>query len=142
MCEIDTIVECVIESMNKYTLHWDCQRDILRNCDHNDYDDDDDEDEGLMRQAMDLVVRSQLGSTSMLQRKLKIGFARAVSDDNSFVYLADVYVDTYPYNAGSTARDVLDARVPLVTLAGRTPVARMAGGLLHAAGLDDLVARL
>jgi predicted O-linked N-acetylglucosamine transferase (SPINDLY family) len=53
--------------------------------------------------------------------------------------LADLYLDTYPYNAGSTARDVLDAQVPLVTLAGRTPVARMAGGLLHAAGLDALI---
>lgn len=54
--------------------------------------------------------------------------------------LADLYLDTYPYNAGSTARDVLDAGVPLVTLSGRTPVSRMAGGMLHAAGLDALIA--
>jgi tetratricopeptide (TPR) repeat protein len=53
--------------------------------------------------------------------------------------VADLYLDTSPYNAGSTARDVLDAQLPMVTLSGQTFISRMAGSMLHAANLDALI---
>lgn len=53
--------------------------------------------------------------------------------------VADLFLDTTPYNAGTTANDALWAGLPLLTLSGRTYIARMAGSLLRSAGLDELI---
>jgi predicted O-linked N-acetylglucosamine transferase (SPINDLY family) len=53
--------------------------------------------------------------------------------------LADLFVDTLPYNAHTTSSDALWAGLPVLTCAGRTFAARVAGSLLHAVGLPELV---
>jgi S-DNA-T family DNA segregation ATPase FtsK/SpoIIIE len=72
------------EEVRSVTAHWKRQRAMEVVSDIEEVvgtegprgggEDGDDE---LLDQAMELVVRSQLGSTSMLQRKLRVGFARA-----------------------------------------------------------------
>ena len=53
--------------------------------------------------------------------------------------LADLFIDTWPYNGGTTASDALWAGLPVLTMAGRGYAARMAGSLLYAVGLPELV---
>lgn len=52
---------------------------------------------------------------------------------------ADLFLDTFHYNAHTTGSDALWAGVPLVTMAGRQFAARVAASLLHAVGLPELV---
>ncbi|MBK1659053.1 O-linked N-acetylglucosamine transferase, SPINDLY family protein [Paracraurococcus ruber] len=54
--------------------------------------------------------------------------------------LADLFLDTTPYNAGTVASDALRMGLPLVTLSGRSFASRMAGALLRAVGLPGLAA--
>ncbi len=54
--------------------------------------------------------------------------------------LADLFLDSFPFNGGTTVSDALWAGVPVVTCAGEAFASRMAGSLLRAAGLPDLVA--
>jgi len=53
--------------------------------------------------------------------------------------LADLVLDTFPYNAGTTASDALWMGTPILTLSGRSYISRMAGSLLTAVGLPDLI---
>jgi len=52
---------------------------------------------------------------------------------------ADLFLDTQPYNAHTTCSDALWMGVPVLTCAGSTFSARVAGSLLKAAGLPQLV---
>ena len=52
--------------------------------------------------------------------------------------LADVFVDTWPYNAHTTASDALWAGVPVLTLHGATYASRVATSIVRAAGLGEL----
>jgi len=53
---------------------------------------------------------------------------------------ADLFLDTWPYNAHTTASDALWAGCPVLTILGETFAGRVAASLLHAVGLPELVA--
>jgi predicted O-linked N-acetylglucosamine transferase (SPINDLY family) len=75
--------------------------------------------------AMDrLIFAPDMGQTAHLGR----------------LQLADLVLDTMPYGAHTTASDALWAGVPIVTCAGETFASRVAGSLLHATGLSELIA--
>jgi predicted O-linked N-acetylglucosamine transferase (SPINDLY family) len=54
--------------------------------------------------------------------------------------LADLSLDTLPFNGGATASDALWSGVPVLTCPGDAFAARMAGSLLRAIGLPELIA--
>jgi predicted O-linked N-acetylglucosamine transferase (SPINDLY family) len=65
---------------------------------------------------------------------------RAAPEDYLARYaVADLFLDCYPFNGGTTVNDALWMGLPVVTRAGQTFASRMAGALLTAAGLPHLV---
>ena len=51
--------------------------------------------------------------------------------------VADLFLDTFPYNAGTVASDAIRMQLPLLTLCGESFASRMAGSLLHALGASQ-----
>jgi protein O-GlcNAc transferase len=71
----------------------------------------------------------------------RLVFARSISADQHLTRLkrADLFLDTLPYNAHTTASDALWAGLPLLTCRGSAFPGRVAASLLHAVGLPELV---
>ena len=68
-------------------------------------------------------------------------FASRVSPENYLARyaIADLFLDSFPFNAGTTANDALWMELPVLTRSGRTFASRMAGALLTAARLPELI---
>lgn len=68
-------------------------------------------------------------------------FAGRVAPENYLARyaVADLFLDSFPFNAGTTANDALWMGLPVLTRSGRAFASRMAGALLTAAGLPELI---
>lgn len=84
-------------------------------------------------------LRRRAGRLGIASERL-VFCSRARSEDHLARHrLADLFLDTFPYNAHTTASDALWAGLPLLTRCGRTFASRVAGSLLGAAGLSELI---
>ena len=95
-----------------------------------------------------LVQESELGKDSLRQQASQRGIAPArlvfasrcgYADYLARYRLADLFLDTLPFNAGTTASDALWAGLPVLTQTGESFAGRMATSLLHAVGLPELI---
>jgi predicted O-linked N-acetylglucosamine transferase (SPINDLY family) len=84
----------------------------------------------LRREAMNRGVDSE---------RLVFAPRRPYAEHLGRLKLADLFLDTLPFNAGTTASDALWAGLPVLTCAGEAFAARMAGSLLQAVGLPELI---
>jgi predicted O-linked N-acetylglucosamine transferase (SPINDLY family) len=86
-------------------------------------------------------LRMEAAKRGVQQERLVFAsFVRDDADHLARLTLADLFLDTLPYNAHSTAVDALWAGVPVLTILGTSFAGRVAASLLKAAGLAELIA--
>lgn len=131
---LDAVVFCSFNQVFKFTPQlWDDWCEILRNV-----------PQGVLWIAPGFseVVRGNVlketAKRSVDPARVIFAKRQSLADHRARIALADIALDTYPYNSGATASDVLRAGVPLVTCMGQTFVSRMAGSLLHTLGMHEL----
>ncbi|HMH16528.1 MAG TPA: tetratricopeptide repeat protein [Burkholderiales bacterium] len=97
------------------------------------------------------LLEDNAGARQNLQREAqargvdpgRLIFAPRIKTDEHLARhrVADLFLDTLPCNAHTTASDALWAGLPIVTCPGRTFAGRVAGSLLRAVGLPELIAQ-
>ena len=85
------------------------------------------------------TLRRNARQSGIDDRRLVFAPMVAFEEHSDRLPAADLFLDTHPYSAGATAGQTLAAGVPLLTLVGNCYVSRMAGSLLHALRLGELV---
>ena len=95
-----------------------------------------------------LLQDNPLGAKNLIELAKKHGvsekqlvFAERTSPPEHLArhHQADLFIDTFPYNAHTTASDSLWAGLPVLTLMGKSFASRVAGSLLTAIGLPELI---
>jgi predicted O-linked N-acetylglucosamine transferase (SPINDLY family) len=107
----------------------------------------------LLQRVPDSVLWLMIGNKHAIPNLQREAEARGVAKDRIFfadtvkleqhlarISRADLFLDTFPVNAHTTASDALWAGCPLVTLSGETFISRVAGSLLTTLGLSELIA--
>jgi predicted O-linked N-acetylglucosamine transferase (SPINDLY family) len=84
-----------------------------------------------------LIIEAEKSGVSA--EKLVFAPRIAIADHLARHVHADLFLDTAPYNAHTTCSDALWMGVPVITCAGDTFAARVAGSLLSAANLTELI---
>lgn len=93
------------------------------------------------RESVERSLRREAEARGVAPERLI--FAPKVSQERHLarLALADLCLDTLPYNAHTTASDALRAGVPMLTCPGATFAGRVAASLLRAAGMAELIVR-
>lgn len=90
--------------------------------------------------AGEAALRTRLAAGGVDPARLILGARAEPAHYLARFALADLFLDTFPYNAGTVASDALRMGLPIVTLSGRAFASRMAGSLLTAVGLPEGIA--
>ena len=91
--------------------------------------------------ARDNLVRESESNGVAAARVIFAPHLPSLADHLSRLSLADLFLDSLPFNAHSTAIDALSAGVPVLTCMGATMAGRTCASIVTAAGLPELVTR-